>query len=265
MKGISDFFGRTFYALQFGDTQELFEKIQDVLQQLQEMDFIVLDGSKIRATRVGSRVSELYIDPLSAFNMIKGLGGACRFTPFSYLFLFSACSEMMPFVSVGKKREALLWEQLQLRKSEMPSDIDREMFLDPALLRKFNTALLFEQWIEEVREQAIMDDFNIQPGILHAKLRNCEWLCYSALEIAKLLGLEKHFAPLSKLRKRLLHGVREELLLLTEVRHIGRVRARMLWRSNIRAVADLRKVDVRDLGRILGSTAVAEKIKQQLH
>jgi len=137
------------------------------------------------------------------------------------------------------------------------------MFLDLNLVAKFNTALLFEQWIEEAREQQVMEQFNTQPGILHSKLLQCDWIGYSALELAKLLNLQQHFAPLSKLRKRLKHGVKEELVFLTEVRHIGRVRARRLWRSNIRTIADLRKIDERDLGRILGE-AVAAKVKAEI-
>ena len=260
---MQDFFGRTFYALQFGDLGELFVKIREVLAELQEMGFVVSDGGRISATPLGRRVSELYIDPLSAFSLIQGMGRACKFQPFSYLFLFSCCSELFPPLSVSRPREALLWGQLQLRKQELPAEIDREMFLDSHLVRKFNTALLFEQWIEEAREQSIMDDFGIQPGILHGKLRQCGWLCYSAIELAKLLRLERHFAPLAKLSKRLQHGVREELVFLTEVRHVGRVRARILWRANIRSVAELMRADVRDLGRILGQGA-AEKIKAEL-
>jgi helicase len=263
LPSMETFFKKTFYALQFGDMQELFEKVQNILQELQEMGFIVADAKRISATQLGVRVSELYIDPLSAFDLINSLKRETKFSPFSYLFIFSNCGELMPWLSVAKSREVELWEQLQLRKREIPVDVEREMFLDLNLVAKFNTALLFEQWIEEAREQQIIDEFNTQPGILHSKLLQCDWIGYSALELAKLLGLQQHFAPLSKLRKRLKHGVKEELVFLTEVRHIGRVRARRLWRSNIRTIADLRKVDERDLGRILGE-AVAAKVKAEI-
>jgi len=75
--------------------------------------------------------------------------------------------------------------------------------------------------------------------------------------------LEQHFSPISRLRKRLKYGIKEELLPLCEVRYIGRVRARRLWRANIRTVAQLKKADVFDLGRVLGK-GVAEKVKLQL-
>jgi len=169
----------------------------------------------------------------------------------------------MPWLSVSKSNEAGLWEQMQLRKIEMPVDIDRAMFFDMNLLKKFSTSLMLEQWIEEAREQTIMDDFRTQPGILHSKLAISDWLCYSALELARLLGLEMHFGPLSKMRKRLRHGVREELVFLTEVRHIGRVRARRLWRSNVRSIAELKSIDEKDLARIIGE-GPARLVKQAL-
>jgi helicase len=257
------FFGKTFYALQFGEMKMLFRKLQSVLQQLEEMGFVESDEKGIKATPLGNRVSELYLDPQSAFDLINGLKATAKFTPFSYLFLLSSCSELMPWLSVPKSNEAGLWEQVQLRKLETPIDLDREMFFDLNLLKKFNTATMVEHWIEEAREQTIMVDFKTQPGILHAKLNVCDWLCYSCLELAKLLQLQQHFGPLSKLRKRLKYGVREELLFLTEVRYIGRVRARKLWRSNIRTVAQLKKANRADLAKIL-SPGIAAKVKQAL-
>ncbi len=263
LPSMEEFFKKTFYALQFGSLQELFGKLQETLQELQEMGFITADRKGITATPVGRRVSELYLDPLSAFALINALKSGKKFSTFSYLFLFSNCSELMPWISVPKKREAELWEQLQLRKHEIPLDVEREMFFDLNLLRKFSTSLLFEQWIEEKREQQIMDEFNTQPGILHSKLLRCDWLCYATLELAKLLKLEQHYSSLAKLRKRLKHGVKEELVFLTEAKHIGRVRARRLFRANIRTIAALRKADERDLARILGQ-AVAAKIKAEI-
>ncbi|MBN2067491.1 MAG: DEAD/DEAH box helicase [Candidatus Diapherotrites archaeon] len=263
LASMESFFKKTFYALQYGNLQQLFGNLQEILLELKEMGFIEADEKRFSATALGRRVSELYLDPLSAFDLINAMNSGKEFNAFSWLFLLSNCSEMMPWLSVPKQREPELWEQLQLRKHEVPVDVEREMFFDLNLLRKFNTALLFSEWIEESREQEIMQLFNVQPGILHSKLQRCDWLSYSALELARLLGLEKHYSHLSRLRKRLKHGVKGELVFLTEVRHIGRVRARRLWKANVRSIADLRKIDLADLSRVLGS-AVAEKIKAEI-
>ena len=260
---MESFFEKTFYAKQFGSLHSLFGKLESVLQQLENMDFVQNQEGRISATPFGQRVSELYLDPLSAFEIISGLKRTAEFSPMSYLFLLSNCSEMRPWISVTKNMEPGLWEQLQIRKLEMPIDLDREMFLDMNLLKKFNTTLMVEQWVEESREQIIMDEFRTQPGIIRTKLAICDWLCYSSLELARLLNLERHCSALSKMRKRLKYGVKEELLFLTEVRYIGRVRARRLWRSNIRTIAALKKADQKDLARILGDGA-AKQVKLAL-
>ena len=80
---------------------------------------------------------------------------------------------------------------------------------------------------------------------------------------AKLLNLKMHFISLSKLRKRLKYGVKEELLPLIEVRGIGRARARRLWRSNVRSIADLKKIDKKDLSKIFGE-GIAKKVKEAI-
>ncbi len=262
LQSLEQFFSSTFYAKQYGEMAELFEKVQDILQQLEEWGFIRSDEKRILATPLGNRISELYLDPLTAHQMVEAMKSEKKFSDLTYLYLFAQSSEFMPWLAVSKKKEPELWEQLQLDAPLLPVDLSREMYFDLNLLRKFQSALLLQQWIEETTEQKIMEQFNTQPGILHSKLRICDWLCYSALELAKLLSLEQHFPMLSKLRKRLKHGIREELINLCEVRFIGRVRARRLFRANIKTVAALKKTDERDLSRTLG-TAIAAKIRQQ--
>ena len=263
LQSLEEFFSKTFYAKQFGNLHELLGKIISILHQLEEMGFVEGSENSFNATKIGTRVSELYLEPLTAFSMIQGLQSKKKFSDFFYLFLLADSFEFSPWQSVPKKAEAELWEQLASRESELPIDLNREEFFDFNLLKKFNSALLLESWVSEKPEQLLLDEFNVQPGILHSKLLICDWLAYSALEIAKLIRAEQHFSPLLKMRRRLKHGIKEELMALCEVRGIGRVRARRLFRANIKTIAELKKTDLKDLQRILGEK-VAEKIKEAL-
>ncbi|HLD58017.1 MAG TPA: DEAD/DEAH box helicase [archaeon] len=263
LQSLEEFFSKTFYAKQFGNLHELLGKIISILHQLEEMGFVEGSENSFNATKIGTRVSELYLEPLTAFSMIQGLQSKKKFSDFFYLFLLADSFEFSPWQSVPKKAEAELWEQLASRESELPIDLNREEFFDFNLLKKFNSALLLESWVSEKPEQLLLDEFNVQPGILHSKLLICDWLAYSALEIAKLIMAEQHFSPLLKMRRRLKHGIKEELMALCEVRGIGRVRARRLFRANIKTIAELKKTDLKDLQRILGEK-VAEKIKEAL-
>ena len=137
------------------------------------------------------------------------------------------------------------------------------MFSDNDMLSKYWTSLMLKDWVSEVREQELVDSYKIQPGILRAKLQNADWLTYSSLELAKMLSLEAHFSPLNKMRKRLQSGIKEELIPLCELRGIGRVRARRLWGVGVKGISDVKRTDVKDLGKILGEK-VAVKVKQQL-
>lgn len=261
-QSLEEFFGKTFYAQQFGSLSALFEKISLLLLELKDFGFVAGNEKKFSATSIGKRVAELYLDPLSAFNLIVALKKK-PVDEFAFLFAFSGLGELRPLVSVPKKREPELLEKLQGFAGDLSLEIQQEMYSDSDLLKKFNSALLFRSWIDEMSEQSIAKDFGIQPGILRSKLLICDWLAYSALELSKLLGLETNLQKLLILRKRLKKGIRSELIPLCELRGIGRVRARRLWHSNIRSIATLKEAPLPALAKILGSET-AIKIKKQL-
>lgn len=69
-------------------------------------------------------------------------------------------------------------------------------------------------------------------------MESADWLLYSTYEIAKLLG-RKDVLPLAmNLRRRIVEGVKEELLELVNLKGIGRVRARMLFNAGFKTVGD---------------------------
>ena len=263
LDSLNEFFSKTFYAKQYKKLDALIAQLVDVLGELTDMGFVEKDEKRFRATPLGRRVAELYLDPLSAFDLISGLKRKHGFSPFTYLFLFSQTAELAPLISVPKKVEPLVWERLGESQPELPIELSAEMYSDPNLLKKFFTAELLEEWINEKPERQLVEDFNVQPGILHAKLVRCDWLSFCLSELAALIGEQRHVGPINKLKARLKYGVREDLLILTQLRGIGRVRARRLWHNNVRSVTDLKKIDIQDLAVLIGQET-AQKVKQQL-
>jgi helicase len=258
---LEDFIKKTFYHFQ-NSGAGIFSKINPVLRELHEMGFVEGDEERFSATALGKRVSQLYLDPLSANKIITSLRKEPGKELF-YLYLISDTSESFPWVRVPRQKEELLWEELMENAASLPVDVMRAQYEDHLLLEKFNSSLLLCDWISEKSEEEIMKAYNIRPGVMHARRERADWLIYSAFEIARLLGLEQHLPALMKLRKRLRYGVREELVPLVSVRHIGRARARRLFRAGIKTPAHLRKTDLKDLSRILG-TGVASLIKEQV-
>ncbi len=263
LASMEEFFSRTFFARQCGNMSGLFEKLQKILLELQEMGFVESTGKSFKATPIGKRVSDLYLDPLSAHAMICSLKAKSPFSETSYLFMLCNTIEFFPNFSAGKQNEAELWEKLQKNAAELPINAEREMFFDSSLIQKFNSALVLKEWVNETSEENILKQFRIQPGILFSKLQICDWLCYSLFEIGKALSLERHVPETAKLRKRRKHGVKEELIMLTELKGIGRVRARKLFKANIRTISDVKKTDIVDLKRIIGEK-IAASVKQAL-
>lgn len=263
LASLEKFFSKTFYAFQYGDLTEMFQNIMEIIKELEEMGFVYSTDREIAATKLGKRVSELYLDPVSAHSIIQSikLTKPKKEDPY-YLYTLSNTTEASPLVSIPKKREPELWEEIQ-NCSSLPVDVEKEQYTDNNLLRKFNTTLLLQDWINEIPEAELLKRYSTQPGILHAKLQILDWLSYAASELARIIHNEKEMVVFVKIRKRLKHGVREELLVLTELRNIGRVRARLLWKNNIKTIATLKKIDIKDLSRIL-PPKIAESVKQQL-
>ncbi len=258
---LEDFFSKTFYCKQYGKLSSLIERIHEIIDELIDYSFVEERSDKLLATALGKRVAELYLDPASANAMIKCLKQ--ELSELGCLYCIADTTEFSPWLSVSRNKESELWNELLTRENELPIDVSKQQFFDERLLEKFYSTLMLEDWINEKSEQDIMENYSVQPGILHSKLQICDWLAYACSELAKLIDTKENATKMRKMRKRLKHGVKEELLGLVELRHIGRVRARRLYRAGIRSISDLKKVDIKDLARILG-TGIAEKVKAQL-
>lgn len=278
-KELMNFFNKTFYAYQFGDLTQIRKNIEKILLLLEDFGFIKIGNGKtstfkravdlknerLIATRIGKRVAELYIDPLSANHLIKSLKIIERrgWSDFCGLHVISACREMKPSPSVRKKDIEYLNDVIIERGGELlniPNEWDIEY---DEFLGELKNACVFERWIEEDVEDKILERFGMTPGELRTRLENADWLLYSMQELALLLNIMDVLKYIRKLRLRMHYGVREELLTFVKLKGIGRIKARKLWKSNIRSIKDLRKIPIESLYRLVG-TSTAKSIKKQI-
>ncbi|MFH8120252.1 MAG: helix-hairpin-helix domain-containing protein, partial [Candidatus Aenigmatarchaeota archaeon] len=130
-------------------------------------------------------------------------------------------------------------------------------------MQSIKTTLVIDDWINEKSEDEILSKRGVTPGELRVRLTNVEWLLYALSELALLLGYKDLRNDLRKLRIRVKHGIKEELIPLIKLQGVGRVRARKLYSHNLKTLEDLRKVDTLILNKIVGK-AVAANIKKQL-
>jgi helicase len=235
---ISSFFEKTFYSHQFGPDAVL-EKVAFTLDFLRS-SALVSGDEHLTATRLGKRVSELYIDPLSGIELVSALK-----------------EEMGVFGMLCALCHTPDMPTLYLKKGE------HEIYDEVAVERhdQFLTEVP-DSWYEpDLTERDICDIYDIGPGDLNRLREQAQWLAFAFREIARVQG--HAWKPLDDLSFRLQHGVGQELIDLARVRGIGRVRARKLFALGIRTEKDLRAVPLSRLERILGKKT-ALSIKQEL-
>lgn len=265
-QSLMEFFSQTFYAHQYGNTSAIEGKLYEIMDMLKSWGFIKSKDDKLEPTRIGRRVSDLYIDPLTAHNFIKNIErtGRRRTSTFSFLHLMSNTLEMRPLLRMRKGDFSEINEFISLHRSEflceVPEDWDMEF---DNFLRSVKTAKLFEAWINEMAEDGIMGKLGVAPGELRGRLNIADWLIYAIQELALLLGNKKLLKEVRKTRIRLKYGVREELLSLVKIRGIGRVRARKLYKARLKSPSDLKKVPLPTLQKVIGPN-IAVQIKEQL-
>jgi len=147
---ILNFFQKTFWAHQFKDMEQLSSKLQQMLQLLLDFKFITKGGVKsdfvsadeildnsYKPTMVGKRVSEIYLDPLTAHKMIKAMkkASAMKTKPFSFLHLICNTIEMRPPLRVRTKEwdtvqeKAILYQQYFLEPEPSIYESEFEDFL----------------------------------------------------------------------------------------------------------------------------------------
>lgn len=262
-----DFFSKTFYAFQYGEMFAIENKIIEILEKLESWKFIVVKNGKLGPTKIGKRVSELYLDPLTARDFIEALRSAKKrkkLFSFSLIHLMSNTIEMGPLLSVRSGEfseiDELIAERGDMFLQSIPKEWDFEF---DGFMRSVKTAMFFEAWIQEKTEDQILTRFRVAPGELRSRLYVADWLVYSLQELALLLAIKDKLKDIRKLRVRLKYGVREDLMPLVRLKSVGRIRARKLYKAGFKTIASLRKAPLETLSKIVGPK-IAYNIKEQV-
>ncbi|MFC7044071.1 ATP-dependent DNA helicase [Halobacteriaceae archaeon GCM10025711] len=241
-EGLLEFLGETLYATQTTERGRLEQVTDTVLDYLDVNGFVEREGDGLRATRTGQLVSRLYVDPMSAAEIIDGLRDAEDPTPLGLYHLVSRTPDMYELYLRSGDRETytqLAYEHEEEFLGRMPSEFEDGAFED--WLSALKTAKLLDDWAGEVDEDRITNRYDVGPGDVRGKVETAEWLLNAAERLAGELGLDA--TAVRRARKRVEYGVREELLDLAGVRNVGRKRARRLFDAGIETRAELREAD----------------------
>jgi helicase len=261
------FMDSTFFAYQRGDLSTIIDHVLDFL--LEEGMIEESRAGSFKATALGSLTSKLYIDPLSASIIVKGLQRTKKMPDlgeFGLLHLICATPDVK---SLYLRRTDYSWiirfadEHVSDFLVDVPDsygdDVEFEQFLAGV-----KTAAMAEMWINEKSEEAITSFFNIGPGDVRNLMETCTWLMHGTAEISRLAQ-----APATRMARelavRIENGASRELLDLIELQGVGRVRARRLYDAGYTSREKLKGAELPTLAAVPGiGDKLAASILNQL-
>ncbi len=269
-QGIYNFFGKTFYAYQY-DVKAIQSVINKILRFLHDEKMIYVVGTDdIRATSFGKRISELYIDPLSGVIIRNALQTKPPLlTEFSLLQLIAHTPDMGPIMRPYQREMDKLAVITEDHKQELFVEIpdqwgDHIGYAD--FLGEVKTAIVVNNWIEELPEEKILERFNVQPGDLYRTIENAKWLLHAIEELSPVVAKNREVTALAnELVERVSKGIKRELMPIVSLEGVGRVRGRIIFNAGFQTIEDLKHASIEELTSLpsVGSR-LAKKIKEQV-
>ncbi|HKT21782.1 MAG TPA: helix-hairpin-helix domain-containing protein, partial [Nitrososphaerales archaeon] len=225
-------------------------------------------GGLFYATDFGLRVSMLYIDPVTAVKFRDGVRGAEPGKDYTVglLHLVASTPDFEPKFPLRSKdyEEAMGFmnehsdEMLRKHTTKEFADYDR-------VLQDVRSVMALHGWIDEWREEQLLSRLGVEPGDMHRAVDNADWLLHSLGELSKLFKVPDMVRQADLLRRRVASGVSAELVGLTTLSGVGRVRARSLYSAGFRTLEDIKEAPAEKLAAVEKvGTAVARKIKEQV-
>ncbi|MDE1839703.1 MAG: DEAD/DEAH box helicase [Thaumarchaeota archaeon] len=254
---IVEFFSKTLSGSQERKTTIKFH-IQISLRYLESEDLVKQKGNRYIATDFGKKTSTLYIDPLTAVLFRKSLEKiSTQGHALGLLHLITISEDFFPKFSLRNKDYEFIGTLIENYADQL---------IEPISEYDCNRSLLaIHAWINESSEIFLSDNFGIESGDMHRMVETADWLIHALYEIAKLEKKDEILTEIDSLRSRVAYGIKEELGDLVQVKGIGRVRARILFKNGIKTREDLASTSVEKLAKMdkIGPI-VAENIKTHL-
>lgn len=298
LEEIIKFFKNTFFYWQcekYNDyyaARNLEKNIIKNLEKLIEWKFVSKESSGYMATKIGRKISSLYIDPMSAHVILDALQDFFTTSNFDknhiitkLLFLIGTLPDMSNF------RKRLLTNITRLSQfiTKLPDKIftlvsnvatDNMMELIKSLstsnhyyeisvneeeeIAAIGILSILLLWIEGYRLHEILSDFspNFGAGDFRELINLSEWLLHCTRELARAIKIPPLIIKeIDLLRARVQYGVTEDMLELVRIPGIGRTRASMLIKYGFKSIDDLYNANVMILRNIPG---IGEKLAERI-
>jgi len=264
---VQGLFERTLLSMQIGP-QRVGRLVESGLGYLLAERLVEPRGPLFHATDFGKRVSMLYIDPVTGVQFreaIRKMQADKTYTS-GLLHVVSSSPDFEPKFPLRSRdydQASAFMEEHSAEFIERPS---RSSFADfDEVLQGTRTVMALYGWIDEWREEQLLSRLGVEPGDMHRAVDNADWLLHSLGELAKLFKRDETARQVERLRRRVESGVSDELIELTSLQGVGRVRARALYSAGLRTIDDLKEASADKIALVEKvGTSVARKIKEQV-
>jgi helicase len=264
---LDSLFKKTLLAMQVRP-EELARMTEKALGYLLAERLLESHGGLFYATDFGMRVSVLYVDPVTAVMFRDAVRRAEPGKDYTtgLLHLVASTPDFEPRFPLRSKDFDEAMAFLQEHSSEMLQKHSTREFADyDRVLQDMRSVMALSGWIDEWREEQLLSRLGVEPGDIHRAVDNADWLLHSLGELAKLFKMPDMVRQADLLRRRVASGVSSELVELTTLSGVGRVRARSLYTAGFKTLEDIRDASPEKLAMVdKVGTAVARKIKEQV-
>ncbi len=227
-------------------TQEFVSRlVQDALNYLIKEHMVIMDANgAISATPLGKIVSRLCLNPTTAalimngFKEIENTGIIATDMTLLHLLTLSediekarhyktSDTDIIQQVFHAHEKELIKLEELIKSKQidYLKTSID--------VIEPVKIADIIRMWINEYKEAAIAECWNIGEGDVHSIIEQSKRVMSAIYDIGMLYNNEYIVKLAQVLRVRINKGIKPELIGLTKVKGIGRARARLLYTAGI--------------------------------
>lgn len=212
-------------------------------------------------TKLGSLVSKLYLDPLSASvileNVQKAEKNGMTLTEISLLHLICMTTDMR---LLYMKTNDYPWVT-EFATDNCEHIISMPSTAKPAefewFLGELKTSVLLYRWISEIPENTISKEFDVGEGDIRQFSETAAWIANAGARLLKMTG-SPYAGLFSDLEIRLQYGASIQLLPLIKIRGIGRVRARRLYNAGFKSKESFQPADFSTVVDLIGPKIAAQ-------
>lgn len=242
---IGNFYRNTLFAFQnpISNAERL---ISASIRFLADNDLIREMGGRLIVTEFGKATADLYLNPESAIILMNYLKG--KHSEELALFNLARCPDMIP-VNAGSEDYVMAEYFLDKIGSTAYDDSDYSAA---------KTAMILKEWISETPIRSICEQFRVGPGDVQTVANSADWLSYSLARLANTFKAEIRM-DLENLNFRIKEGVKEEIIPLTLIPGVGRVRARRLYSAGLTSLEAISGADESTISRIYGFSTKLSK------